>query len=182
MFATAFDDLRKRYANRFDWHRRIIERYKDGNLTVHLHAWASCWGIPGVAAFAVASGPVMSGPVPEMSTWRGICRIVLNPDRPIGHDSKLGSLRREQGRARADSACPSCPGAEVGGSGSYPALSGCTLLMSVVASAGKPNVCHFLKSLHRVHVRGIHDRELDIPILPDDGANSGVLGGEFHAI
>lgn len=33
----AFDHLRKRYVDRFPWHREILQRYEDGRLTLHFH-------------------------------------------------------------------------------------------------------------------------------------------------
>lgn len=44
----AFDDLRKRLAQHFaggwSWHKRMVERYKDGDLAVHLHVSGLLFG------------------------------------------------------------------------------------------------------------------------------------------
>jgi hypothetical protein len=49
---NAFDNILKRPFNRFPWHRRILQRYKDRQLSVHVHGLlvsrstktGICWG------------------------------------------------------------------------------------------------------------------------------------------
>lgn len=47
---NAFEDIRKRYIDWLPWHRRILERYNNGSLSIHIHirgtlagvAWTGC--------------------------------------------------------------------------------------------------------------------------------------------
>lgn len=40
----AFDDLLKRPISRFEWHRGILDRYKNGDLTIHIHILGCIFG------------------------------------------------------------------------------------------------------------------------------------------
>src|SRR5437879_5699865 len=80
----AFDDLLKSPVDRFAWHRRILKRYKDGCLTLHLHVGGRLFGTPwlGCVECHASAGHAISLPLSDHGAsdtedWRPF--VILEP-------------------------------------------------------------------------------------------------------
>lgn len=65
---NAFDAIRKKEANNFVWHRSILERYKDGRLSLHLHFDGWCVGKPWSRCVEINADCGAAGVSPEATT------------------------------------------------------------------------------------------------------------------